>query len=304
MSWTPHDLPHIIEKAHTTYQHILHTYQSTPGFTEHPDYRWVTASCSRSIHALDSPDLHWIDRDACELVASTLETLPDWSPSACLPAQSGIIALEKPFFTVPYENAHADDLEQVRVYAISWHTHDGDLRIATWAIADSIPAHARSPLRHGLPLEELAGVTMPIDEDVAAAEVRLGASVITPTEDYTQAAKTMTAVAGAVWLLMAQPRILADAPTVARVRKSRGGQTYRMPVSVSVRSLTTRTQARPGAKGTGTKATTRWWVRGHWRQQPWGKNRALRKPVYIAPHTAGAQDAKPEGRPSVQVWRE
>src|SRR5699024_4628932 len=89
MPWSPHDLPHIIEKAHTTYQHILHTYQTTPGFTEHPDYQWVTASCTRSIDTLDSPDLHWIDRDVCELVASTLETLPDWSPSACLPAESG-----------------------------------------------------------------------------------------------------------------------------------------------------------------------------------------------------------------------
>lgn len=303
MPWSPHDLPHIIEKAHTTYQHILHTYQTTPGFTQHPDYQWVTASCTRSIDTLDSPDLHWIDTDVCELVADTLETLPDWSPAACLPAQSGIIALEKPFFTVPYENAFADGIEQVRVSAISWHVHDGDLRIATWATADSVPTHVRSPLRHGLPLEELAGVTMPMDEDVAAAQVHLGASVITPTEDYTTAAKAMTAVAGAVWLLMAQPRILADAPTVARVRKRRGGQTYRAPVSVSIRSLTTRPQARPGAKGTGGKATTRWWVRGHWRQQAWGKNRALRKPVYIAPHTAGAQDTEVDQRPRVQVIR-
>lgn len=34
------------------------------------------------------------------------------------------------------------------------------------------------------------------------------------------------------------------------------------------------------------------------------KPRALRKPVFIAPHTAGSSDGDIDDRPQVQVWRD
>ena len=38
----------------------------------------------------------------------------------------------------------------------------------------------------------------------------------------------------------------------------------------------------------------RWVVRGHWRNQPWGPGRELRRPVYILPHIKG-----PDGAPLI-----
>lgn len=50
-------------------------------------------------------------------------------------------------------------------------------------------------------------------------------------------------------------------------------------------------------------ATRRWSVRGHWRQQPYGPGRALRKRIWIAEHTAGAADGAALEGPVVYEFR-
>lgn len=46
--------------------------------------------------------------------------------------------------------------------------------------------------------------------------------------------------------------------------------------------------------GSGRAYRHRWIVRGHWRNQPWGPGRELRRPVYILPHVKG-----PDGAPLI-----
>ena len=45
----------------------------------------------------------------------------------------------------------------------------------------------------------------------------------------------------------------------------------------------------------------RWMVRGHWRLQPYGPKRALRKPTWIDPYVKGPEDKPLDVRPT--VWR-
>lgn len=118
----------------------------------------------------------------------------------------------------------------------------------------------------------------------------------------------LISVLGATWLLMGQPNIVENDTSsvnvmVRKKSQKKGTQRPKQKVRVSVRHLTT-TARNNSRKGSGNKATTRWWVRGHWRQQACGPNRSLRKPIYIEPHTAGAADAPVDDRPSVQIIKD
>lgn len=165
-----------------------------------------------------------------------------------------------------------------------------------------IPAHVRAPLRSGLALEELLGLTLPMEAVIDGAQVFERAGFTPDDKAFDDSALTMQSIAGAAWLVMSQPRIIKDSQLVAQVRKRTSeGRRVKTPVRITIRSLVT--TARGTSTPTGRKATSRWWVRGHWRQQPWGKERALRKPIFIAPHTAGNPEARIDGTPRVQVWR-
>ncbi len=47
----------------------------------------------------------------------------------------------------------------------------------------------------------------------------------------------------------------------------------------------------PGGEGTGSKQKVRYMVSGHWRSQPYGKDRKLRRPTWIKPHWRGPEMA-------------
>ena len=305
MPWTPHDMPFVVEKARRGYLELLDTHRTNPSLQNAPNHDRVVRSLEEVGHFLEAPELSWMDTNVCELIESTLSSLPDWSPQSCIPSPSGLIGLERSTLRVPYESAWDDAFVPVDVAAIGWETRQNTLRVFTLAYTGNIPGDVRSPLRKNLALEVMTTSTVPLDEDVSGLSVQPVASISLNVEDFAQAAEKTLATLGSVWLLLAQDRVLNEAPATVKVKKrGRSGDTYRSPVSVSVRSLTTRSRSTGSSKGGREKATTRWWVRGHWRQQAWGKDRALRKPVYIAPHTAGAKDADVDTRPKVQVIRE
>lgn len=82
-------------------------------------------------------------------------------------------------------------------------------------------------------------------------------------------------------------------------RKGGGGS----PVVIRSHGLTRKVRQ---SMGTGRKATKRWWVRGHFRNQAYGPKLAYRRRIFIAPHTSGSKSApEPEQdtRPVVEVLR-
>lgn len=82
-------------------------------------------------------------------------------------------------------------------------------------------------------------------------------------------------------------------------RKGGGGS----PVVIRSHGLTRKVRQ---SMGTGRKATKRWWVRGHFRNQAYGPKLAYRRRIFIAPHTSGSKSApEPETdtRPVVEVLR-
>jgi hypothetical protein len=56
-----------------------------------------------------------------------------------------------------------------------------------------------------------------------------------------------------------------------------------------------------GQAGGGREYRHRWVVRGHWRNQPWGPGRSLRRPVWVLPHVKGPDGAPLLGAERVNV---
>lgn len=100
----------------------------------------------------------------------------------------------------------------------------------------------------------------------------------------------------ALWLLASQVNVsdrVTENPDRAARRRSLRAKTDPRVTVVKLRRLRESSDHEPGA-GTGRDWQHRWIVGGHWRNQPFGPGRSLRRPVWIAPYVKG-----PEGKPLV-----
>lgn len=305
--WSPQDFPHLVAKTVRDHAELATRWRTDPKFiaaTTNPEHS--AQVIERAIMPLEDAPLTWLDSGVCEMLADTYRDVPAFSPQACMPGDSGTIALESPFFTVAFTSHMHDQTVLADCDALHWRRVGDMVRISALSRFDG-KQHHLSPFRRACPLHEALAVMIDFDvirETDAEVEYRISGDVKSVDRAQASGNEIVSAMAS-VWLLLSQPRVMQeDAPVVASVRRRRSapGESKKRPVRVSVRTL--EVSPRSGARGGGRKATSRWWVRGHWRQQAWGKNRALRKPVFIAPHTAGSSDGDLDDRPQVQVWRD
>lgn len=305
--WTPQDLPHLVAKTVRDHAELAARWRTDEKFitaTANPEYS--AQVIERAIIPLENAPLTWLDSGVCEMLADTYRDVPAFSPQACMPGDSGTIALESPFFKVAFTSHMHDQTVLADCDALHWRRIGDMVRVSALSRFEG-KRHHLSPFRRACPLHEALAVMIDFDvirETDAEVEYRISGEVKSIDRAQASGNEIVSAMAS-VWLLLSQPRVMQeDAPVVASVRRRRSapGESKKRPVRVSVRTL--ETSPRSGARGGGRKATSRWWVRGHWRQQAWGKNRALRKPVFIAPHTAGSSDGDLDNRPQVQVWRD
>jgi hypothetical protein len=69
----------------------------------------------------------------------------------------------------------------------------------------------------------------------------------------------------------------------------------------ALRVLALASGASVSSRGGSVEWSRRWMVRGHWRLQPYGPERALRRPVWIDPYVKGPEDKPLDVRPT--IWR-
>jgi hypothetical protein len=113
-------------------------------------------------------------------------------------------------------------------------------------------------------------------------------------EGWSPAAAEAIRTLVATMLLASQPGLSEHAPVPATPRDRRWLARRGHPADpAAVVRLRAAPDRRPGtgAAGSGTPRTHRWLVSGHWRNQPYGPGRSLRRPQWIAPHLAGPADA-------------
>lgn len=146
------------------------------------------------------------------------------------------------------------------------------------------------------PLIPVYGFTIPVtDEPLPMAEVD------------PEAPHPIVAAVAASWLLMQQPQLVdrtVERPDkAARRAYARAGREDPHVTVVDLRRQYVPQDQDPGEGEASRRYRHRWVVSGHWRDQPYGPDRSLRRKTWIPAHIKG-----PEGAPMLQtervnVWR-
>ncbi|MET8912476.1 hypothetical protein [Micromonospora sp. NPDC004551] len=227
----------------------------------------ATAETRQDIAAgLDRAGLFWIDSDFTDLAEYAAEKLPDVTTSRDLmPSTDGLLVWPRP-------------VTPRQITAASWTTTTEGWHLVSYrTIGGGLDG---TPLQR---LREQVGWLAPI------STVQVHERHALPV-DHPVAALTAT------WLLIAQQAAQVTTAEVDKVVRKTYARTNRPAPEVRV--------VRIGANGGGAPSsarsapgdpapsqTSRFWVSGHWRNQPYGPGRALRRPIYISPFLRGPDNA-------------
>jgi hypothetical protein len=212
--------------------------------------------------------LFWVDPQFIELAEYAVRSLPATPVTvADLPAPHGLLAWAQPV------GARGD------LVAASWSSGPDGLRIVGYrSVGSGLPPAQLQQLR------EQVGWLGPRTHTRLAPGERVDAG-------------SPAAVVVATWLLIAQ-RLAETAPVVVdkAIRKAyqRGGRPTPEVRLVRIRgaNLTGSATRRPDGDQDSPNREFRWWVKGHWCNQPYGPGRAQRRLIFLDPHLRG-----PQGKP-------
>jgi hypothetical protein len=257
--------------------------------------QWAAAApaAAADLHALENAALIWIAREMVDLAVAAAESLPEWSPSAAIPATSGLVCLAKPagHFRWPVPGSNTEVIT-MPVDALSWAARAGSVGVTVafrWdrvgdRLAQILP---RQPLvQHPVGVWDLNTPVAPRVEDGGASPL---------------------AFLGAAWLLMGQDRVTETRTITTEslpTTTGRAGDTVAPPTVtlVELRRIASQ-EASESEAGAGRRYSRRFFVTGHWRQQAVGPNRSLRKPIWISPYVKGPDNAPLVPTTRVTVWR-
>ena len=197
-----------------------------------------------------------------DVAVDAAETLPEWTPALAAPAPSGLLCWAKPAGVVPF--GPATHIEVPSDAAWWWTRPDGVLQI-----------QPSSRLTKNPELLEPFGVQSPL---WAAHTVVLNPAAPRTDEVIgSLEASHFVSILGAAWLLMGQPAV-ADTRTLNSGSDPQRREPFietgprREPPTVTIielrRPLNAARDETPGTSGR--QYQRRWWVGGHWRQQPCG----------------------------------
>jgi hypothetical protein len=215
-------------------------------------------------------NLIWVTKDMAELLQAAVESVPTDDPLG-----ADIIPFWENTLVAFAEQIEAgeDVTRPIPVRAITWHMTSNKSTGKDAVVFFTFDEKANT----GLGLWEIG--TPPVDAIMKAA---MPMQIIRMTI--------------ALWLLMTQPGITdTNAAHVDRAAIRRAHRAGRDP---RVRIVDLRHSHGSGT-ATGRTLSKRFMVRGHWRQQVYGKGRTLRRPTWIAPHIKGPDDAPLDTRPTV-----
>jgi hypothetical protein len=240
-------------------------------------------------------ELYWASADMAALAmsAGTQLAAARWA-TADRPAPAGLIVYDGGIGMLNAQGV------EIPVEAISWGAQDGALGVALWVsrarINEQIAAVAAIDADQTPPLLPIRSYALPISRDPTPFAA-LSSDAPLPV---------LQALA-ATWLLIQQPTLAeqrTEAPDKATARAY--GRRQQPAPQVSVIDLR-RAYAPDGREETGEAGgryyRNRWVVRGHWRDQPYGPERAQRRQQWIPAHIKGPDGAPLLATERVNVWR-
>lgn len=235
-------------------------------------------------------DLYWVDADMTKLVADTAEDREGFEGTlARPPSRRGFVVFGEPLpVEIRMSRLLGGGAYRIRAVLWSWEdTPDGGGKAGYQLFSDD-PKLAMTDADKGVPLHRIAP----------------GGGFRGPTE-------ALQRIMQALWAL-------ADQPTVSRERDAAwdGTRDGKPPSTLSraMRSARNLSSVRfvylrghpAGETGGGDGAKRvydcRWIVRGHYRNQAYGRNWEDHRRIWIPPYVAGPEDKPLRVRPVVHVW--
>jgi hypothetical protein len=228
---------------------------------------------------LEHARLYWVDPTFTDLTATAAQSLPTTTVTTDLiPGNTGILA-----WAIPIGDTAA----------ITWTMHDTTIHLVRYrSIGNGLDQHVLQTVREDI------GWLAPI-----ATHAFTNGGAVNPN---TQAG---TAAPLATWLLMSQPAAdtsTADIDKPTRRRYARQNRPLPDVRLVHLRASDRAHTGTPQAESQPERAapTQRVWVTGHWRNQPHGPGRTLRRPVYIHPFLRGPDNAPIKLSTTIRVLSE
>lgn len=288
MSIRPRDLP---KRRNQLLQHLTDSSSALSRVSGPPEGQ----SLDDVVRQVRAAELYWVAADMAALAMSAGESLNEarWGPDV-RPAPCGLALFDGGIGSYPKPLRGVD----LPVDACSWGPAVGGCLVVFYSTRRRVmEAGATADPATLPPLIPYASTVLPVGGPVPLDEAAARDDVPVP----------VIAALAASWLLMQQPT-LAERASV-RPDKSTRATTQRLGMGdpeVSVVDL--RRLYRPddreedGEEG-GRRFRHRWVVSGHWRDQAYGPDRALRRQTWIAAYVKGPDGAPLLATERVNVWR-
>lgn len=240
-----------------------------------PDPNRVAVEIQRHVNHLSESSLWFIGSDMADLAFTASASMPGECTLApeMVPDLCGLATMECPVSIRVRER-------DVRLAALSWVV--GPVKLDSGEVAQRLAAipyvwHDNHPAEVGVPL-------------ALSAFYWSMASPLSEAHDDLSVVRVLASI----FALAASPGICGDDYTPpTRHAAKRGARVGIAEDLAATRVIRLRRAPSEGeATDGGSGYHHRWIVSGHWRSQPYGPRRTLRKPVWIAPHVKG-----PDGAP-------
>lgn len=233
--------------------------------------------------AAEAP-LFWVTADMTATAWDASTDLPDWLPVDTAPSPTGLLLWATPLPPLPgYLHGITPNPPISGIY---WRIHSALLNLAILTRSqDLLPQHRSRDGQQLLPVEMIGN--RPANQPISLGANFRGSGLV--------------AVIGATWLMMQEPGVGAT-----RIITGAGGsgrswsREERAVTLIDLRPLAERATSNTDASGR--VYTHRWIVRGHWRQQPYGPGRTLRRPTWLASYIKGPAGAPLLIKDTVRVW--
>lgn len=249
-------------------------------------------------------DLWYLDADLCALLQAAHATMPRFAPREHdLPSKRGFAV-----FAQPIARRSPNDELQVAAYIEKLTLGEAGDHLKSLPV--EIGAVSWGPLTVPTPQAPAGAVWMSFYSFTNEAVVPwtpdgaddAGWMLPDPEPDDAVGTWGWAAMVFAAFRLATQAglvdRAVERTPRPERRRTQRAGLPERDVHTVRLRHSD---QAGSSTDGTGRDYQCRWVVRGHWRNQPYGPRRELRRPTWVLPHVKGPDGAPLRGGERVNV---
>jgi hypothetical protein len=308
----PQDMPDLRNRLHEfVAQYGQDVIRNKLDGSDDPFYEYIKSQKLRGTNPLDGvarafgdataeflkiSELFYVRSEMAQLAVVAGKSLPGFNiTQEDLPSREGFIFFETPIHTRASEirevtldgSRQRDEARAVEVdiVAVSWYEIQQSVHLIWWESlrAEQFAMDPRIPLNWGLEMH------LPFDKGSDTFfDPDLGKSLPVQEVDTTEHTIGWVTTLKSVWLLMKQELSSTEEVHFDRAAHRRAKKEKRPAPRVRVIAL------RRTGQGSGESGSRewhhRWIVRGHWRQQ-WYASRGVHRPVWIAPHLKGPEDA-------------